>query len=391
MLNERQSSPTAFRVELWQRAQALGPKVRAQVAADESSVSSSDIDDLWANLLGEVALPIGSKGAFDAEAELWTDAQLASCLRTALRNDIIDERRRRTDGEGRTRIVGDAFDEIHEGLVDRSIFSSLRPPTPEDVVVSRARMRQHSDEVRDVVGVDAQKLVIAEAIGATVPEQRQLLKHKTNGPRQALQDRLTHASKELYARAQAALVWLWPEAWIRWVAGVIGGASGAVLSAGTAVKVAGAIALIGGAIGGAKAVEQPAPKPVARTFSLPPTAASSSTTSTPTAVAPVASRSSVAAATISGTERAAQTVRSRAAAAAAQRKREAAARRRAQARRRAAARAAERRRRRAAVTQTAPDSAAPPVTDQAASAAQTTTTASSGGSSFSKEFLPDGR
>lgn len=389
MLEDHAHGSAAFRVELWQRAEALGGQIRSQAKA-RTSLSPADIEDLWSDLLAQAVRAPGTPGALPADAEIWTDAQLAGWLKTALGRDVIDEHRRRVNGAGEAWVAGTPLDELEAELESRSIYGSLRPPTPEEAVISRSAVEQRTEDLRAVVGIDAAQMMLAEAAGATGPEQREMMDLSV-GRWRTIQGRVEFAAAELRSRAQAVLLWLWPEAWVRWVAGVIGGAGSAVLSAGTAAKVAGTVAVIGGVIGGAEAVEKrDPPRPVAATLAAPPTP---STAARSTVAAPAPSQSSVAAATLAGTQRAA--VRVRADAAAEKRRTAAAAKRRAEARKRAAAK---RRReeqattgRTAAATEFAPSTSSAPAPSAPVSSSTTGGSTSGSSSAASTEFEPSGR
>lgn len=381
---------SAFRVDLWQRADALGGQIRGQVGS-RTSLSPSDIEDLWADLLSQAVQAPGTPGALPADAPTWTDAQLAGWLKTALGRDVIDEHRRRVNASGEAWVAGTPLEELEAELEGRSIFSSLRPPNPEEALIQRSAVEQRTEDLRAVVGVDAAQMMLAEASGATGPEQREMMDLSV-GRWRTIQGRVEFAAAELRSRAQAVLVWLWPEAWVRWVAGMVGGAGSAVLSAGTAAKVAGTIAVVGGVIGGAEAVKKPdPPRAVTPTLAARPVSLPSATRAT--AARTTTAQPPVVAATLSGTRRAAASVRADAAAA----KKRADAKRRAEARRRAATRRRAAARKAAATSRSTSAAAAEfaPQTARAPAPAPTPSTGSGGGTGSSSaaatEFEPSGR
>lgn len=382
MISDHDTEPSAYRVGLWQRAQALGGPVRARAGAG-TSLSASDVEDLWADLLATAAGAVGTPGAMPADAEMWSDAQLAGWLKAALSRDIIDERRKRTNGDGEAWVAGTPLEDLAAELETRSIYTSLRSATPEEVVLQRAGVRQRTDDLTEFLGVEAARLAIAEAAGASGAEQRELLQ-LSEGRRRGIQNRIAYASAELRARVHAVLVLL-PEAWMRWIRGIADAVSppvAALLSAGTVAKVgAGTLAAVTVGLGSVEVVKRSEP-------ARPPAAASSAA---PRVATPLAT---VAAVTEQATERVGVRVR---ADAATQARREAAAQRRArlERERRARERAAEERRRRerAAATQPAP-TPTPSSAQQTlapATAATAPTPSGASGTAAATEFTPDGR
>ena len=385
MLRDRDSGSTAFRVGLWQRGDALGPQVRGSVQS-RTSLSASDLEDLWSELLATSVHAVGDTGALPADAEGWSDARLAAWFRDALWHDAIDEYRRRVNSAGETWVAGTPLDELTGELEGGSIWRSVRPATPEEALLARTGLQERTADLQEVLGHDAARMKLAEAAGASGPEQRELLQ-LTVGRWRSLQDQVAMSAATLRGRAQAALVWLWPDAFVRWVLGLVGGAAGGALTTGGVTKVvAGTLAAIGTiGVAGHEATKPKVPTAkISPVLTTRPAAGSAATrTSSPTV--------SLASATTQATQQAASSVRT---AAATERRRAAAARRRErlarEARQRREREAAARRRREA--TQT--PEAAPEAPTQTATSAPTGTASSSTGSTgtaAATEFSPSGR
>jgi hypothetical protein len=220
-------SPDAFRPDLWRRCEPLGPQLRGEARRSWPALSESDVEDLWADLVADAAQAAGQTGALAADADRWSDAQLAGWLRSGLDRDCNDLHRKRTrSDDGRPWVDGAAGEGPEHPAA--GIWTTLSR-SPEDQLIDGARFDQRTQDVVELVGDDGLRVLVAEASGIGRHEHGRVL-GLTKSRLEDVRGRLEFAAAELRSRGQAAVVWLWPEATIRWVLNVAGFGGSAALS-----------------------------------------------------------------------------------------------------------------------------------------------------------------
>jgi hypothetical protein len=222
-----------------------------------TSLSASELEDVFAEVLVTLTRPVGSGGAFPADASRWNDNDLRSYAHTALVRAAGKAVRRHTDGDGQSLLASTALDDLGEQLLTNEAMwsSDARPAGPEESVLGAEATRALGRDLRDQAGFEAAQLMFAEAAGYSAAEQRDLL-DLTVGRRRRLGDSVALVAGELRSRLHAVL--LWPVELLRWISGwwTAGGAAPRIGVVGVAVA-----AVIGG--GGAavkKQAEHPRPQ-----------------------------------------------------------------------------------------------------------------------------------
>lgn len=211
-----------------------------------TSLTASELEDVFAEVLVTLTRPVGSGGAFPAEAARWGDEEVRAYARTALVRAAGKAVHRRTGSDGQSRVAATALDELGEQLLSSEAMwsSDSRPAGPEESVLGAEATRALGLDLREQAGVEAAQLMFAEAAGYSAAEQRDLL-DLTVGRRRRLGDSVALVAGDLRSRLQAVL--LWPVELLRWVSswwtaggaapriGVVGVAVATVIGGGGAV------------------------------------------------------------------------------------------------------------------------------------------------------------
>lgn len=207
-----------------------------------TSLSASELEDVFAEVLITLTRPVGSGGAFPADASRWSDNDLRSYAHTALVRAAGKAVRRHTDGDGQPLLASTALDDLGEQLLtDEPMWGpDARPAGPEESVLGAEATRALGRDLRDQAGIEAAQLMFAEAAGYSAAEQRDLL-DLTVGRRRRLGDSVALVAGDLRSRLQVVL--LWPVELLRWISSwwTAGGAAPRIGVVGVAVA-----AVIGG-------------------------------------------------------------------------------------------------------------------------------------------------
>lgn len=210
MSSSPQSSDSAWREDLYLRIDALGPAVR-QIVGAKTGLGDHDIEDLWATMAEKAVRPPGTSGALKEGAESWPEHSLREWLIGVLSHRATDHWRGTAN-----RRTGEQH-EVPTGDIE---FAGHSEDTS-DVVASRHGVDIWTRAITEEAGDDVAQLLVMQAAGATVSEQRDMLGISDN-QRRTLLDRATRFQRQIAAKAYGALVFI-PEAVVRWWIALTGG------------------------------------------------------------------------------------------------------------------------------------------------------------------------